>query len=116
MSTPRSQRSSKDIPYIKEENEKDQIINRLIDEFNYFTKSLSFQSNFNCQIIETTLGAGETKQIAHSLGVKPLFRIILRQEGNGVISDIPSGWTKNSIELINNGAVSVTATIMIVRE
>lgn len=114
----RSQRSSKDIPYLPDDGAEDWVktVNLLIDEFNFLSKSLSLQSNFDGDIVTVTFTAGETKIIPHSLGVIPKYRIILRQEGNGVLSDIPSGWTTSSVKLINNGAVSVTATIMIVRE
>jgi hypothetical protein len=116
MSRVKQQRSAKDIPQIKggyDEN----IINELIDHVNFLGRNLSLQSNFDGQIVENlTFTAGETKQIPHNLGKVPKFRIILRQEGNGVLSDIPSGWTSSSIKIINNGAVTVTATIMIVRE
>lgn len=110
------QRSSREIPEIKAETENEKIINDLIREYNFTSKHLSFQSNFDCQIIYVEFEAGEQKKVSHNLGVVPLYRVILRQQGNGVISDIPSGWTTNSIELINNGADPVIATIQIVRE
>ncbi len=113
------QKSFKDIPFLEEEKQSEwvSIINELITQHNFLSKNLSLQSNFDGQIIENiAFTAGETKQIPHSLGIIPPYRIILRQVGNGVISDIPSDWTDKSIKLINNGAVSVTVTIMIVRE
>lgn len=113
---PIQQRSAKDIPSLSG-GYNEELLNELIERVNFLGRNLSLQSNFDGQIVENlTFTAGETKQIPHSLGKIPKFRIILRQEGNGVISDIPSGWTDKSIKLINNGAVSVTATIMIVRE
>ena len=92
-------------------------VNEMVAESNFQSKSLSFISNFNGQIIENIVfAAGETKTIPHGLAVKPKYRIIMGQVGNGVLSDIPSGWNKYGIQLINNGAVEVTATIFIVRE
>lgn len=115
--TIRGQRSSKDIPYLNGDETWVKNVNDLIDQHNFLSKNLSLQSNFNGQIVDNvTFVAGEEKSIPHSLGIIPKYRIILRQEGNGVIDDIPSDWTKNTIKLRNNGAVSVIATIMIVRE
>lgn len=92
-------------------------LNMLVGEFNFLAKYLSLKSNFDGQISENIKFApGEEKVIPHKLGKKPKHRIILNQEGNGVLSDIPSGWNQYQIKMKNNGAVSVTATIMIVKE
>lgn len=116
--TVRQQRSSKDIPEVSGAPEEwDRTLNELINDHNFLSKNLSFQSNFNGQIIENVkFAAGETLTIQHKLGILPRYRIILRQEGNGVLEDIPSGWNNFQIQMKNNGAVSVTATIMLVRE
>lgn len=112
--------SAKDIQEIlaaDSEATKTRILNELISGFNFLQKKVSLTSNFDGQIIDgIEFAIGEEKVITHKLGVIPKFRIILRQEGNGVISDIPSGWNNFSIKLKNNGAVAVTATIMLVRE
>jgi hypothetical protein len=98
----------------------DEIIdqhNELIDSFNFLATRISMSENFDGQIIENiSFGAGEDKVINHNLGKTPLFRFILRQEGNGVLSDTPSGWNDFQVQIKNNGAVSVTATIMLLRE
>jgi hypothetical protein len=91
-------------------------INNITSSFNFFTKNLSLQSNFNCYVVEVSIPATSDLNIQHFLGVVPKYRIILRQEGNGVISDIPSGWTTSVITLRNNGAVKVDLTVMILRE
>lgn len=90
--------------------------NKLVAAFNFISKNMSLQSNFNCYVAEVTLPATSQVSVQHFLGVVPKYRIILRQVGNGVISDIPSGWTSDVITLYNNGAVEVKATVMIVRE
>lgn len=116
MAAPNEQRSFKDIAKLPETPE-NKILNELIDQFNLLSHNVSLSSNFDSQIVENiTFAAGEEKVIPHKLGIMPRFRIILRQEGNGVISDIPSGWNKYSIKLKNNGSVAVTVTIMVVRE
>lgn len=112
----KGQRAAKDIPFLQGDETWVKDVNDLIEQHNFLSRNLSLQSNFNGQMVTVSFIAGEEKTIAHSLGIIPAGRIILRQEGNGVIDDIPSDWTKNSIKLRNNGVVSVTATIMIVRE
>lgn len=107
------------IPKIKANASLDEAIreiNILIDEFNFLSKYFSLRANLNADIVTVNFTSGETKVIPHKLGKVPGGRIILKQEGNGVLSDIPSGWNNTSIKMINNGSVSVTATLLIVRE
>lgn len=109
-----------DIPKLNETDDLGGVIrqlNVLINDYNFFQNHISLKSNLDGQILENlTFAAGEIKTIPHKLGKVPAGRIIIRQEGNGVLSDIPSDWNSKSIKMINNGAVSVTATILIVRE
>lgn len=114
-------KSFKDIPDFDETDLKDSTtfllkMNKWLYYFNYLSKYLSFTKNFNGSILELSFAAGETKNISHLLGVKPKYRIILRQEGNGVLSDIPSSWTEKVAVIVNNGAVAVNATIMFLKE
>lgn len=90
-------------------------INEMIDAHNETITKFSL-SAFDGQIIQLSFSAGEEKLIPHKLGKTPSFRIILRQEGNGVLSDTPSSWNAFQIKIKNNGLVSVTATIMLLRE
>lgn len=99
-----------------------QGINKLINHFNFVNKFVSFQSNFDGKIISVTIPPvtdtatlGVIK-IEHFLGVTPKWRVILRQEGNGVISDIPSGWNENIITIKNNGSEQVKLSLLIARE
>lgn len=113
-------RSHPDIPSISPEatlGEAITILNKLIEEQNQLNKSLSIQSNFDGFIAENVkIPATSSLKIQHFLGVKPKWRIILKQEGNGVITDIPSEWNNEVISLFNNGAVEVTLSIFIARE
>ena len=109
----------KDISPISEESELEKVIadvNTLINAFNFLAKSFSFEKNFNGFIAKAVIPATSELKIQHFLGVTPKYRLILRQEGNGVITDIPSGWNDKIITLYNNGAVEVTDTILIARE
>ena len=91
-------------------------VNVLIAEYSRVMKALSFKSNFDGLIVEdVVIPANSFIRISHLLGVKPKWRIILRQVGNGVITDIPSEWDDKVISLYNNGAVEVTLTVFIAR-
>lgn len=110
---------TQDIPKLSTAIEQDELIkqiNVLIESFNFLNTRISLKDNFDGDMVSVAFSAGETKTIPHKLGKVPGGRIIIKQEGNGVLSDIPSGWNSKSIQMINNGAVSVTATLFIVRE
>lgn len=91
-------------------------LNELIDQLNFLNKNISVTNNFGGYIFEESWEAGETKKVQHFLGVKPQYRIILRQEGNGILSDIPSEWDNKVISILNNGSSTVTATILVLKE
>jgi len=120
VTAPRIYRSEYEIEELEPESSLEDMVrvfNKLVTSYNFTTKSLSFQSNFDGYLAENVkIPAASTVLIQHFLGVKPKWRIILKQEGNGVITDIPSSWTDKVIALYNNGAVEVTASILIVRE
>lgn len=92
-------------------------INALVDSVINLSARISFSENFNAYIAkDITISAGGTVSIEHSLGVIPKWRIILRQEGNGVISDVYSSWNTKTITLKNNGLETVTISVLIARE
>lgn len=90
--------------------------NEMVKYINFITKQFSLQSNFDGQVIETTIPATTNKRIPHRLGIVPKYRLILRQEGNGLLSDIPLEWTDKFVTIRNNGAVQVKATILLLKE
>lgn len=116
--------SFKDIPDLKSKDLEGLVeeLNEFFKYFNYMQKSLSLKNSFNCYIKEVTFQASgdssgrDSQKIQHFLGVVPKYRIILRQTGNGVLEDTPSGWNTSYITMKNRGSEVVTATIMIVRE
>jgi len=122
---PKTLRADREIPELEEDVELEELIknhNALVKRFNFITKALSFKNNFNCYIAEVEFQATgdaagrDSQRITHFLGVVPKYRIILRQTGNGVLEDTPSGWNNSYITMKNRGSEVVTATIMIVRE
>lgn len=62
-------------------------------------------------ILEVSFNPNESKVFSHTLGRIPTQRIILRQTGNGVITDVNADWNKETVGFKNNGSVAVTATI-----
>lgn len=112
-------RSFFELPLLDKEANLGQVIdyfNRLVDNYNFFNKALSLNSNFDGVIKEVFIASGQESRIYHELGTIPKYRIILRQQGNGVITDNSEGWTDAFITLKNNGVEDVTAIIIIVRE
>jgi hypothetical protein len=104
--------------YVKITDDKDiiQRTNDLIDGVNKNQKKTSLQSSFDCDIISVTIPNGESLKIRHRLKIVPKYRLILRQSGGGVITDINSGWTKNYIELFNDGATDAVITVGVYKE
>lgn len=116
----RSYQSDLDFPELDDDVEMPQLIkqyNELVKGINFLNKFLSFQSNFDGFIATNiSIPATSSVKIQHFLGVIPKWRIILRQEGNGVITDVYSQWNTDTISLFNNGAVTVIITVFIARE
>jgi hypothetical protein len=117
---PQEFRSDIDLKALKDTSSLEEVIlsvNNMTTFLAFFNRSLSLQSNFDGYIAENiVIPAASSLRIQHFLGVKPKWRIILRQVGNGVITDIPSDWDDKVISLYNNGAVQVTLTVFIARE
>jgi hypothetical protein len=91
-------------------------LNKIIDDLNFLLSNLGISGNLNGVIREITIPATSEGTIFHYLQVIPKYRLILRQTGNGVITDVDSLWTKEKIVLYNNGASAVTITVAILKE
>jgi hypothetical protein len=63
------------------------------------------------EILNVSLAPNESKVIPHGLRVIPLYRLILRQTGNAVITDVNEAWTEFTVGLKNESANAVTLTI-----
>jgi len=116
---PKVFRADRDVKQLEDTDDLSKVIqlyNALAKGYNFLNKFISIQSNFDGYITTVTIQSGESLPIQHLLGVVPKWRIILRQEGNGVISDIPSGWDDKIITLKNNGLESVTLSVLIAKE
>jgi hypothetical protein len=92
-------------------------LNELVDAVIFQTGSAALEATFNSYVAkDVVIEAGATLAIQHFLGVIPKWRIILRQTGNGVITDVSPDWNTRTISLKNNGAEKVTLSILIARE
>lgn len=109
--------AGKQIEKAESEDELLEAFNKFINVYNSKTNKISISSGFNGYIAENVVvPASNTLQIEHFLGVKPKWRIILRQEGNGLITDVFEDWTTTYITLKNNGIEDVTLSLLISRE
>lgn len=85
-------------------------------ELNTILRNLSLGDNFGAQILEEqTLTNGQEVSLPHSLKSTPKYRIIVRQRGNGLITDGSQLWTDTQIFLKNNGPDTVTFSVAILR-
>lgn len=92
-------------------------LNDLVDAVVFQTGGAAVESTFGGYLAkDVVIGTGGTLAIQHFLGVIPKWRIILRQTGNGVITDVSSDWNTRSISLKNNGTEDVIISVLIVRE
>lgn len=89
----------------------------LISRFNQIMDDgLSLKKHLGGEIIEITFAANETKIVPHRLGLIPAYRLILRQSGNGLITDVNNAWTDKTVGFINNSANTVSITVKIMVE
>jgi hypothetical protein len=101
---PRKYRAGSWRPIRSEEELMDRMNQLLMDGFD-------LENDLNGEILYLSLAPNESKIIPHGLRVIPKFRIILRQTGNAVITDIDAAWTEFTIGLKNESANAVTLTI-----
>jgi len=72
---------------------------------------LSFKDNFQSFTVEElTIPAGTEVSITNQLGTIPTARLIVRQTGDGLVTD--GVWDLQTVRLFNNGAVDVTITVI----
>ena len=80
-------------------------------------RRLTFEDNFLSFQATVTIAAGAEAIIQNGFeGILensiPSRRIIVRQTGNGVITDGPTEWSADYVYLTNNGAGAVTITVI----
>lgn len=72
---------------------------------------LSMVENFEAaRLNDLTIDAGATVTFGNPLPFVPSSRVIVKQVGDGVITDGP--WSMQSLSLKNNGAVDVTISVI----
>lgn len=91
-------------------------LRQLLKELSTGLNRLDFNENFIGFEKTVTLAAGETLKIRNELQLIPTKMLVLKQTGNGLLTAgtaIP--WNLSHLYVINNGAVSVTATILFLK-
>ena len=85
----------------------------LVKELANGLMNLTFGDNFNSfeQVVE--IAATTELSVRNQLTKIPERYIIVSQTGNGLITKGTTDWTKDFIYFYNNGAVTVTATIIV---
>lgn len=76
--------------------------------------NLTFEDNFNVQVLEVVLPPGVTTGYSHNLGVIPSKRLIVKADGY-TIDDSATPWTSTAVYFRNSGLTTVTATIILMR-
>lgn len=72
---------------------------------------LDFLDNFQSQRFNNiVIGAGESVNLTNARPYVPSARIIVRQTGDGVITD--GSWSIQTLTLMNNGVVPVTISVI----
>lgn len=75
-----------------------------------FNGRISFDDNFSSFLAQDVeIAAGATALIPNALSVIPNERYIVRQTGDGVITD--GTWDIKTLRLVNNGSVTVTISV-----
>lgn len=87
----------------------------LVSYLNTFLASMTLGDNMSAHPITATIPAGVEIKISHGLKTVPRYRIIVRQRGNGLITDGEEAWTDTYVTFKNNGAAAVTFTAMLLR-
>ena len=70
--------------------------------------------NIDGLVKDVRIPANQTVRVSHNLQIIPTPRIILSQRGGGTITD--GNFTRNYIELINNGGTEARLRIIIVKD
>lgn len=73
----------------------------------------SLESDIKGEILTVLLAPNETKIMPHGLRTTPLYRLILRQTGNGVVTDVDVAWTEQTVGFKNESANSLVLKIKI---
>lgn len=79
---------------------------------------INFAENFESFRVENlVIKNGQEVAIPNQLNSKannsiPTSRIIVRQQGNGLVTDGPTPWTTNLVYLFNNGPDDVVITVI----
>jgi len=90
-----------------------------MDRLNTGLSNLTFTDNIKGEIItisDLTITAGSEIIVSHRLKGVPIGKLVLKQQGNGFITD-GTIWDDRKISIINNGPADITfLRLFIIRE
>lgn len=89
------------------------IMNENIVEINFILRNLTL-SNLDGEVVTSIIPASGTVKIPHKLRILPKYRILLKQTGGGVITDV--NFTETYIELSNSGGSDASVILFIVKD
>ena len=89
---------------------------QVVRELSNGLSKLDLNDNFTGWQITSTIAAGAELQLVNQLqsGV-PTKMVIVRQTGNGLVTDSGTPWTSDFVYIKNNGSVTVTVTIIFMK-
>lgn len=94
------------IPVLKNNDNSFTELNRLLSD------GMDIEKLIGGQIIEVDFIASETKKISHNMRKIPRGKLVIKQIGNGVITD-GDPWDDKSIILVNNTSSAIKLTIIL---
>jgi hypothetical protein len=89
-------------------------IARIVKELAIGLRNLNFSDNFTSFEVDDTITSGSTIVVRNKLNLEPTRWILTDTNGDGVISR-GSTWDKNYISFKNNGSISATIKIIILK-
>lgn len=88
-------------------------LSQVLKELSTGLNRLDLGDNFVGFQTTVTIAAGAESAIRNKLAPHiPTKMLVLNQTGNGLLTNSGTPWTTNYVYVVNNGAVSVTATIL----
>jgi len=78
-------------------------------------RNLTLADNFSTDTHTIEIEATSEYRLRHGLKTVPSGYIITQQSGNGLITKGTTEWTNQLVYLYNNGAVTVTLTIELLK-
>ena len=91
-------------------------MDKILSELQTGLTAMTFGDNIDGFFAEVSIGAGKSLNVNNKLTTVPGGFIVVRQRGNGLITeDTTKRWSLQDLWIKNNGAETVTAKIFFLR-